>query len=313
METITSQGGVADVALSHTFHHRSRLSWAALFGGLTAAMAMQVLFMMLGAGLGFAIYNPISSDSPVEDLGTGAIVVQGISAVFSLWFGGWIAGRFTPVASRRAGALHGFLVWCAATVSGVVVVASGAGWAMGDLSKLVGGGLSAAGRPAAAAVGGVADVAKDAAKSSSDTFASFVDEAVANRASDAPRAGGVRAKREVGLAVARLFNPLQKEKTADNKAALIKVLVDDAGLKQADAERIVNEWTESYNKLRADWETTKAQAEAKAREAAEKAAKVLAVFSLCSFVAFVLGALSAACGGAHGAKCALKRDAVIVT
>src|SRR5690349_21256049 len=86
--------------------HSTPLSWAAILGGLIGSMALQVLFMMLGAGLGFALYHPITSDSPVENLGTGAIIIQGVSAVFSLWFGGWVAGRFTPRASRASGGLH---------------------------------------------------------------------------------------------------------------------------------------------------------------------------------------------------------------
>lgn len=289
-------------------HHRSPLSWAAIFGGLTAALAMQVLFMMLGAGLGFAIYQPISSDSPVEDLGKGAIIVQGVSAVFSLWFGGWIAGRFTPLVSRTAGCLHGLLVWCGATVAGVLVISLGAGWIMGDLSKLVGGGLSAAGKPAAAAVSSGADLAKDAAKQSTDTIASFVDEAAAGRSAEGNQANTVRAKREVGLALTRLFNPLQKEKMADNKTAVTKALVEQAGLKQADADRMVQEWTDTYNRLSADLAEAKKHAEEKARVAAEKAAHVLTFFSLGAFFAFVLGAVSAAFGGSQGAKAAFKHD-----
>jgi hypothetical protein len=301
----------ADVTVTHPLYHRTRLSWPAIFGGLVAAMALQVLFMLLGAGLGFAIYNPITSENPVENLGTGAVVIHGLSAVFSLWFGGWIAGRFTPVASRSSGWLHGFLVWCAATVAGVIVVSTSAGWILGDLSKLVGGGLSAAGKPVAAAVSGATDLAKDAAKNNNDLFGSFVSEATADQPSNAPRAASVRAKREISLAVARLFNPLQKEKMADNKAALVKTLTDDAGMKQPDAERLVNDWTDSYNRLRSDLEAAKADAEAKAKVAAEKAANVLAVFSLGTFVAFILGALSAACGGGHGAKCARKHDVIV--
>jgi hypothetical protein len=75
------------------------------------------------------------------------VIIEGISAVFSLWFGGWIAGRFTPEGARACGWLHGFCVWAAATVAGVMIVSTGAGWALGDLSKLVGGGLSLAGKP----------------------------------------------------------------------------------------------------------------------------------------------------------------------
>ena len=123
----------------HSFAYPGRsVSWAAILAGTSAAVALQVLFMLLGAGLGFAMYSPLTETNPIADLGTGAIVIQGLSAVLSLWFGGWVAGRFTPVGLRSTGWLHGFLVWCAATVAGVLLVSFGAGWIMGDLSKLVG-------------------------------------------------------------------------------------------------------------------------------------------------------------------------------
>src|ERR1019366_483329 len=132
-----------------------------IFAGLTAALALQVLFMLLGAGLGFAIYSPLTDANPIADLGTGAVIIEGISAVFSLWFGGWVAGRFAPKGTRHAGWLHGFLVWSAATVAGVLIISIGAGWALGDLSKLVGGGLSMAGKPAAALAEGAGSMVKD--------------------------------------------------------------------------------------------------------------------------------------------------------
>ena len=78
------------------------VSWAAIFAGLSAALALQVLFMLLGAGLGFAIYSPLTDSNPVTELGTGAMIIQGISAVLSLWLGGWVAGRFTPACARAS-------------------------------------------------------------------------------------------------------------------------------------------------------------------------------------------------------------------
>lgn len=289
-----------------TEHYHGRfcrsLSWGAIFAGLIAAIALQVLFMLLGAGLGFAIYSPLTDANPVADLGVGAVIVQGISAVFSLWFGGWVAGRFAPFGLRGTGWLHGFVVWCAATVAGVLVVTAGAGWALGDLSKLVGGGLSMAGKPAAALADSAASLAKDAAKRSSDTVASFVDEAAGNTTTTGTTPGvTVRAKREVGIAVARYFNPALEADKAANRAALVKVLADHGNMSEADADKMVNEWTKSYDDLKADLAATKNQAEQKAREAADKAAKVLAIFSLCTFVAFVIGAMAASCGGHQGA------------
>jgi hypothetical protein len=281
------------------------ISWGAILAGMTAALALQVLFMLLGAGLGFAIYSPLTEENPVADLGKGALVIQGISAVISLWFGGWIAGRFAPQGRRGTGWLHGFCVWCGATVAGVIVVSAGAGWLLGDLSKLIGGGLSMAGRPAAAVAGGATDLVRDAAKQSGDTLSSFVEEAVSNRRSDAPGSSGIRAKRELGQAVARLFNPAQQGDTAANRTTVVTALVEHAGMSQADAEQAVTQWTASYERLKADLTATKEAAAAKARQAADEAARALTIFSLCAFVAFLLGALGASWGGTHGARAAM--------
>ncbi len=283
--------------------------WGAILAGTSAALALQVLFMMLGAGLGFAIYSPLTEANPIADLGRGAVIIQGISAVFSLWFGGWVAGRFTPVGARRTGWLHGFSVWCAATVAGVLFVSLGAGWALGDLSKIVGGGLSLAGKPAAMIAGKAADGAADAIKQSGDTLASFTDEAVGHRPAGTAANISIRAKREVGLALARLFNPANQADVAANRAAVIRTLVDTAGLSEAEAEITVVEWTATYERLKADLAAAKEEMEIKAREAADKASKALAAFSLGAFVGFALGALAASLGGSHGARCALRCEA----
>ena len=284
------------------------ISWGAIFAGTSAALALQVLLMLLGAGLGFAIYTPLTDANPIADFGKGAVIIQGISAVFSLWFGGWVAGRFTPMGARTTGWLHGFSVWCAATVAGVLFVSVGAGWALGDLAKVVGGGLSLAGKPAAAAAGGAADVAKDALKRTGDTLTSFTDEAVGHLPTGSTADLNVRAKRDVGLAVARLFNPTNQTNAAENRAAVVKALVDSAGLSADDAEKTVAGWMATYDQLKADLAAAKNAADTKAREAADKASEALAIFSLCAFAGFALGALAASCGGSHGAKCAMNCD-----
>jgi len=287
------------------------VSWGAIFAGLSAALALQVLLMMLGAGLGFAIYSPITNENPVADLGKGAMVIQGLSAVVALWLGGWVAGRLTPVPARGTGFLHGFSVWCAATVAGVMIVALGAGWVLGDLGKVVGGGLSLAGKPAAAVAGGATDLAKDALQKSSSTLASFADEALASRPESSTArtsAATVRARREIGFALARYFTP-EPAGDADmsgKRSALQKALMDASGMNETQAERIIADWTASYDRLRADLTAAKDAAAAKARAVADEAAGSLAILSLCAFVAFLIGAISAGCGGRHGARCATK-------
>jgi len=110
-------------------HHlppQSTISWGAIMAGATAGLALQVLFMMLGAGLGLAIYSPITEENPVANLSVGALIIHSIGAILSLWLGGWVAGRFTSIHTRSTAWLHGFSVWCVATVGGVVLVTLGA-------------------------------------------------------------------------------------------------------------------------------------------------------------------------------------------
>lgn len=296
----------------------SNICWGAILAGVSAAIALQVLFMMLGAGLGFALYSPLSNESPVADLGVGAMIIQGVSAIVSLWFGGWVAGRFIRIGSGAPGWLHGFCVWCAATVAGVLFVSAGAGWALGDLSKIVGGGLSAAGQPAAALAEGAGDLAKDALKQSGDTLASFGEEMLGGREEDAGAASTVRAKREVGMALGRYFKPDGTDSPAD-RADLVQSLVTHGGMSQAEAEQMVVEWTATYDRLKADLAAAAEAAETKAREMADEAASALAVFSLCAFMGFALGAFAASWGACHGATCARgcstridERDTVVV-
>ncbi len=291
---------------------RRLASWPAIFAGWAAATALQVLFLMFGAGLGFAIYQPLTDANPTADLSAGAVIVQGISAVFSLWFGGWVAGRLTPVGTRATGGLHGFLVWCVATIAGVLVVGSGAGWVAGDLSKLVGGGLSAAGKPLAAATDNVADTAKDAVSQSKTEISSFTDEALGSPAKPNDRAGAVRAKREVGAAVAQLFNPAQSGNLEQNRAAVVKALTANTSMSEEEANRTVSEWTASYQELRNELQQAKEQAAAKARIAADEAARSLTILSFAAFISFAIGAVAAIVGGKHGAQYAMKRPAHVL-
>jgi hypothetical protein len=257
--------------------------------------------MFLGAGLGFSLYTPITDANPAADLGAGAAVIEGLSAVFSLWFGGWVAGRFTPVGSRDTGALHGFCVWCAATVAGVLMVTIGGGWAVGSLARIAGGGLSLAGKPAAAAVANGGEMARGAARRSGDTVSSFIDEAASSRPAGSSPASAIRAKRELTLAAARYFTPNQRGNVNANRAAVVKALVD-SGMTEADANQTVTDWNDTYQKLQADINEAKNEAEAKARVVADEASKDLAVFSFSAFAALVLGAIAATVGGEHGCK-----------
>ncbi len=295
---------------SYTHHTRS-LFWGAIIAGAVAAMAIQVVLMMLGAGLGFAIYNPLSNDHPVASLGMGAVIIQGITAVISLWGGGWVAGRFAGRTTNFSGCLHGFMVWCLTTVVAILIVSTGAGWALGGIGSVVGGGLSMAGKPAAAAVGGVADLAKDALAQSDGMVESFLEEGLSNAPDDQSPGDAIRAKRELGFALGRLASADEGNR-ADRQQAVVTLLVENQGMSEADAREVVSDWTDAYAELKADLEEAKEELAEGAREMADETANTLAVLSLCFGLAFIIGAISAGLGGKHGCMCACKREDVAV-
>ena len=92
MNELPSTPYSAPLVSSVPFHSGRHLSWAAIIAGLVAAMALEALFVLLGAALGFAIFSPLTDPNPGANFGAGAAVVEGVSAVVSLWFGGWVAG-----------------------------------------------------------------------------------------------------------------------------------------------------------------------------------------------------------------------------
>jgi hypothetical protein len=286
------------------------VSWGAIFAGTITTIALQIVLMMLGSGLGLAIYHPASDDNPIGNLSTGAVVVQGITCVISLWIGGWVAGRSTGRAGRKVGRLHGFMVWCFSTVLAIAIIVQGAGAALGGIGRLAGGGLSVAGKAAATAAGGasdgVASLAKEAASRTKSLTDSYLDEGISNRLEGKSPGEVARAKRELGFAIAHLFSS-DEASMAANKQAVVTVLVNDVGMSQADARRMVDEWTSAHDRLKKDLDDAKEKAAAKAKEVAEKTAKALALFSLVAFFAFMIGMVVSIWGGSHGGACAYRR------
>lgn len=130
-----------------------RLSWGAVFAGLVVATAVQIVLTLLGAGIGFAAWEPGES---ARGLGIGAGIWALLSVLISLFVGGMTTGRLAGILTRRDGALHGVLLWGLSTIVTVWLLASGATALVGGAFRMVGGVLGATSGVAAQAAGGVA-------------------------------------------------------------------------------------------------------------------------------------------------------------
>src|ERR671914_3154546 len=110
----------------------SRISWGAIFAGTVVAFVAQILFTLLGLAIGLTIAEPMTGQAPWEGVGIGAGIWWVVTALISLFLGGWAAGRLSGMPLRQDAMLHGVVVWGLITfisvffaISGVGAVASG--------------------------------------------------------------------------------------------------------------------------------------------------------------------------------------------
>ena len=105
VETTATVGG-------GTVHTHRRISWAAIFGGVVLAVAIQLLLSLLGAGIGLGTVNTNLGSTPTaSSLGIGAGVWWVVSSCIALALGGYVAAWLAGIEIRFDGVLHGVITW----------------------------------------------------------------------------------------------------------------------------------------------------------------------------------------------------------
>lgn len=252
---------------------RPRMSWQAILAGVILVMALEVLFAVLGAAIGFGALHPGSPNSPdASTFATGAGLWSLGSTIVSLIIGAWAAARLAGVVSRSDGMLHGLVIWGLALLLTVYLIASAAGGALsvlGGLASAAGGGL----RTMAPQMTGITgDTAGDQARSllqppqSGDLAAMSPQDAQTEVTKLLPEmaAGGDRAQQARGRII-------------DIMSVQLKISHDDAAHRLDEAQ---------------------ARFEQGARSAASKGAQAASQGAMMAFAGLLIGAVAAALGGA---------------
>ena len=205
------------------------VSWAAVAAGAVASLALTLLLLSFGAGMGFAVVSPWSGSGVSTtsfEIGTGLYFI--VMAMISSAIGGYLAGRLrtkwigvhtTEVLFRDTA--HGFLAWAAASVLGAILLASPA-------SSLVGGTLSGATQAAASS----------AQSSSMDGYVDML------LRSDNPSAQSQQNPSDTRAEMVRLFSTSfhnGNDLSANDRTYVAKVVSAKTGLSQADAGKRVND------------------------------------------------------------------------
>ena len=265
---------------------QSPVSWAAIIGGAVTAVAITLLLVALGSGIGLSSVSPWSSANPSATTFTllaavWLIIVQWLSS----GLGGYLAGRtrtkWVGVHTHEAffrDTAHGFLAWALASL----LVAA---FATSSVSSAV----SSAGRAISSVARGAASGATQAAANqSSGPDGYFLDTLFRKDQPDA-NAAPQDARTEAGRILTRSIS----NGTLDpgDRTYLAKLIAARTGVSQQDAEKRIDEVIAQMK-----------AAEDKAKQAADAARKASASASFYLFFSMLIGAFIASAAGAIGGR-----------
>ncbi|GAC1523229.1 MAG: hypothetical protein NVS2B16_31400 [Chloroflexota bacterium] len=155
----SSLGATATMGSQAQIHRR--ISWAAVFGGVIIVVVLQLLFSLLGAGVGLGTVNTNAGSTPAAStLGVTAGLWWVFTSCIAIGVGGFVAAWFAGIEIRFDGILHGLVTWGIATLltfwlltSAIGSIIGGGFSALGSVASATGSGLSEAAKPLAQAAG----------------------------------------------------------------------------------------------------------------------------------------------------------------
>ena len=232
------------------------VSWAAVVAGAITSLALTLVLLSLGAGLGFSVVSPwVNSgvSATTFEIGTGLYFI--VMAMISSALGGYLAGRLRnrwigvqPTEVHFRDTAHGFLAWALASVLGAILLAS----------------------PATSLVRGMASGAmQSAASSQTGPMDAYVDTLLRrdNPASDnSANAGVAETRQELTRLLVADFRS-GAEPSATDRGYMAKLVAARTGLSQADADKRVND---TMTQIKSD------------TDKARKAAMQLAIWLTCA-------------------------------
>jgi hypothetical protein len=125
----------------------NRVSWGALFAGFFFGFGIWMVLLALGAGIGFAAFDPRDLGQ-WQGLGIGFGIWGVISGIVAMFLAGWLCGRLSSAETKPAGMLHGAALWGFMVVAGLWIATMAVAGTAGAAARAAGGAAQAAGEAA---------------------------------------------------------------------------------------------------------------------------------------------------------------------
>lgn len=221
-----------DLRTSVTELPTSGVSWAAVAAGALASLALTLVLLWFGTGMGFSVVSPWADagiSATTFKIGTGLYLI--VVAMISSAIGGHIAGRLrTPWYGVHSNETYfrdtaqGFLAWALASIVGALLLTSAASGIIGSTA------------------GGLSQSLGAAAGQSSGPMMGYVDQLLRPDAASAtvPVGDPSDVREELVRVLTSSFGTERDLKPAD-RTYVAQVVARRTSLSQADAEKRVNE------------------------------------------------------------------------
>lgn len=263
----------------------NRVSWGAIFAGVTVLLVTQLFLNMIGIGIGTATINPTEGDAPTfTGFSIGAAIWWTISSIIAAFAGGFAASRMAGQPKTSTGAWHGLTAWAVSMLIVFYLLVMAAGTAYNAAATTVGGAFGMLGGTAQT----FAQLAAPAMEGEGDPF-SQIAEGITGGADEETTQASIDAAVAALRAVVTGGQANQEQARADAARALSEA--QDIPL--SEARQRVDQYANQYQQA---METARAQA----TEVADRAASAISRASLLGAFAMFLAALAAWFGGRMG-------------
>ena len=311
---------------NRVFDSIKRISWSSVFAGVLIAIVVQIVLSLLGIGIGLSTLDVKTEANPANGLGIGSAIWYVVASLISLFAGSFVAGRLAQSRNAFDGVIHGLLTWSLITLITLYFLTSTIGSIIGGVGSLVGNTLGAAGNIAGKGIAAAAPAIKDELQNQGINLDNLKQEAktvlrqtgkpalqpdaLSNQANivegNAKNAASDAAAnpQQTDEQISDLFDNIKQR--GDNvasqadKQALVNVIVARTGKSEAEASQIADNWIATYNKAAAQWQQTKQEAAAKAKQIADKTADIASTAAILSFFSLLIGAVVSAFGAKTG-------------
>lgn len=272
-------------------HHttKSRVSWAAIFGGALIMLITLMLLSLLGIGIGIASINPMEESNPFQGLGTGALIWWVISNLVAVFAGAFTAAKLTNASYTHSGMLHGLLTWSLYALISFVLMASSIGGIISGVGGAVSKSLSAVGL-------GISEMPALAEQVDTDR----INRLIQNVLSKDEELGGVNEGQQFDIDIMAVAEEvlLQDGKFNTNieRDEVEQSIARNSTLSQQDAERAADVLLQEYERMEQRFQRLEQKAEEAGQQIAESASRA----AIWSFVALLLGVITAGLAGHLG-------------